>query len=349
MSDNAAWAPSAEHPRAGTGSAPGTASGAASGLARASAEADAWKLTDADVELLVLIRRFEQTILDLFSRGLLNGTTHTCLGEEYVPVALRPLLASGDFIFSNHRGHGHYLMRFADPEGLMAEIMGREGAVCNGVGGSQHIHREGYLSTGVQGESLPVAAGMAWSLKQEGAGSLAVAFIGDGTLGEGSVYEALNLASLWQLPLLVVVENNGIAQTTPIQLNLAGTIEGRVRGFGIDFVQIQTRDIEAIRSRLGPLIERQRRSPRPLVVEVITARLGPHSKGDDTRDPELVETLRRADWYHLIEASHPEALARAEAEVGPRLAALADELIAREPSRWSRCGTGVAHGSSHDE
>jgi pyruvate dehydrogenase E1 component alpha subunit len=310
---------------------------------------DLWRLTGADVELLVLIRRFEQTILELFSRGLLNGTTHTCLGEEYVPVALGPLLAPGDFIFSNHRGHGHYLMRFADPEGLMAEIMGRSGAVCNGVGGSQHIHREGYLSTGVQGESLPVAAGMAWSLKQEGEGHLAVAFIGDGTWGEGSVYEALNLASLWQLPLVVVVENNGIAQTTPIQLNLAGTIEGRVRGFGIDYARIETRDIEEIRARIGPLVLDRRRHPRPLVIEVVTARLGPHSKGDDTRDPELVEALRRADWYPLVEASHPETLARAEAEVGPRLAALAEELIAREPSRWSPCGTPTARGSRHDE
>src|SRR5690242_11518001 len=96
-------------------------------------------LSDNDLELLLLIRHFEQAVLDLFSKGMLNGTTHTCIGQEYIPVAIKPLLHDGDFEFSNHRGHGHYLARFDDPEGLLAEIMGREGAVCHGVGGSQHI------------------------------------------------------------------------------------------------------------------------------------------------------------------------------------------------------------------
>ena len=114
-----------------------------------------------DLSSLLMIRHFEQAVLDLFARGLLNGTTHTCLGQEYVPVALGPLLAPDDFVFSNHRGHGHYLARFDDPAGLLAEMTGREGAVCSGVGGSQHIFRGTYLSTGVQGESLPVAVGTA--------------------------------------------------------------------------------------------------------------------------------------------------------------------------------------------
>src|SRR6185437_13571078 len=101
----------------------------------------------ADLDRLLMIRHFEQALLELFSQGRLNGTTHTCLGQEYIPVALYPLLDEGDFVFSNHRGHGHYLARFDDPAGLLAEIMGREGAVCNGVGGSQHIFRDRYLST----------------------------------------------------------------------------------------------------------------------------------------------------------------------------------------------------------
>ena len=124
------------------------------------------RLGDDDLELLLLIRHFELKLLELYGRGDLNGTTHTCLGQEYVPVALRPLLGDGDHVFSNHRGHGHYLARFRDPHGLLAEIMGREGAVCGGVGGSQHLHRDRYLSTGVQGESLPVAAGVALHLKR---------------------------------------------------------------------------------------------------------------------------------------------------------------------------------------
>lgn len=112
-------------------------------------------LADEDLDLLLMIRHFEESLLDLFGQGKLNGTTHTCLGQEYVPVVLRPLLAERDFVFSNHRGHGHYLARFDDPYGLLAEIMGREGAVCHGVGGSQHIYRDTYLSTGVQGKASP--------------------------------------------------------------------------------------------------------------------------------------------------------------------------------------------------
>src|SRR5262245_52932230 len=125
------------------------------------------RLCDEDLDLAVLIRRFEEGLLRLFSSGALSGTTHTCLGQEYVPVALAPLLAD-DFVFSNHRGHGHYLAHCGDPEGLLAELMGREGAVCHGVGGSQHLRRERFLSTGVQGESLPAAVGVALHYKHCG-------------------------------------------------------------------------------------------------------------------------------------------------------------------------------------
>ena len=124
------------------------------------------RLPDDELELLLLIRHFELELLDLYGRGELNGTTHTCLGQEYVPVAVSGLLRDGDFVLSNHRGHGHYLARYRDPHGLLAEIMGRDGAICEGVGGSQHIRRDGYLSTGIQGESLPVAAGIALHLKR---------------------------------------------------------------------------------------------------------------------------------------------------------------------------------------
>lgn len=211
-----------------------------------------------DLSSLLMIRHFEQAVLDLFARGLLNGTTHTCLGQEYVPVALGPLLAPGDFVFSNHRGHGHYLARFDDPEGLLAEMTGREGAVCSGVGGSQHIFRDTYLSTGVQGESLPVAVGTALWFQRTGRPEIAVAYIGDGTWGEGAVYEALNLAALWRLPLLVVVENNGIAQTTPTARAMAGDIAGRAAAFGIDHVFVTGSDVAAIRARLAPVVERTR-------------------------------------------------------------------------------------------
>ncbi|NUR86391.1 MAG: thiamine pyrophosphate-dependent dehydrogenase E1 component subunit alpha [Nonomuraea sp.] len=253
-------------------------------------------MTDDDLEQLLLIRHFELGLLDLFGRGLLNGTTHTCLGQEYVPVALTALLSESDFVFSNHRGHGHYLARFRDYDGLLAEIMGRQGAVCGGVGGSQHLHRDRYLSTGVQGESLPVAAGTALHLKRAEPGALALAYVGDGTWGEGAVYEALNLAALWRLPLLVVVENNGIAQSTPAERHTAGTIAGRAAAFGVGYRLVTSDDVAEIRDQVAPEVARAR-SGEPVVVEFATRRLGPHSKGDDTRSQEDLELLRKLDWH----------------------------------------------------
>ncbi|RSM70914.1 dehydrogenase [Actinoplanes sp. ATCC 53533] len=244
-----------------------------------------------------MIRHFELALLDLFDRGQVTGTTHTCLGQEHLPVALKPLLDDKDYVFSNHRGHGHYLARFADPHGLLAEIMGRSGAVCQGVGGSQHILRERFLTTGVQGQSVPIAVGVALHLKRREPGRLAVVHIGDGTWGEGAVYEGLNMAALWQLPLLMIVENNGIAQSTPTSANLAGTIAGRVHGFGIDYESIDGTDVTAIRNLLTEPIARVRKQSRPLVVECRTERLGPHSKGDDSRDPRKLDLLRERDWY----------------------------------------------------
>ncbi|MEV0588379.1 thiamine pyrophosphate-dependent dehydrogenase E1 component subunit alpha [Nonomuraea sp. NPDC050310] len=273
-----------------------------------------------DLELLLLIRHFELALLELFDRGELNGTTHTCLGQEYVPVALGPLLREDDHVFSNHRGHGHYLARYRDFEGLLAEIMGREGAVCGGVGGSQHLYREHYLSTGVQGQSLPVAAGVALHLR--GSGRLALAYIGDGTWGEGAVYEALNLAALWELPLLVVVENNGIAQSTPTDRQMAGSIAGRAAAFGLDHWLTASADLGEIREELTPRLEHVR-AGRPLVAEFVTHRLGPHSKGDDTRDAETLELARKHDWYPPFEGGEADLAARA------RIRAIREEVAAR--------------------
>jgi TPP-dependent pyruvate/acetoin dehydrogenase alpha subunit len=290
-------------------------------------------VSEADLDLLVFIRRFEETLLDLFAAGEMSGTTHTCLGQEYVPVALAPL-TRGDFIFSNHRGHGHYLAHCGDAEGLLAEVLGREGAPCQGVGGSQHLFGDGFLSTGVQGQSLPVAVGVALHFKRTGQSRIAVAYIGDGTWGEGAVYEALNMAQLWQVPLLVVVENNGIAQTTPLRMHLAGSIEGRARAFGVGYQRIDTMDIEQIRRALGPRIDQVRRDCAPAVVEFNTVRLGPHSKGDDSRDPVELSIVHEQDWLRSYESQAPERLAACDARQRARVSEILQTVRRKPMSSW---------------
>jgi acetoin:2,6-dichlorophenolindophenol oxidoreductase subunit alpha len=295
------------------------------------------RLTDTDLATLLLIRRFEEALLDLFADGKVSGTTHTCLGQEYIPVALAPLLR-GDMAISNHRGHGHYLAHCADPEGLLAEILGRAGAPCCGVGGSQHLHREGYLSTGVQGEGVAVAAGAALHAKREGRSQLAVAYIGDGTWGEGIVYETLNIAQLWSLPLLVVVENNGIAQSTPTARQMAGSIGDRAAAFGIDFQRSGSMDIMDIRADIAPLIERMRALPRPLVLEFDTIRLGPHSKGDDTRSAAEIAALTGRDWCAQYAEAFPAQFAAVDATQRARVTTIFREVQSRPLATWTGSG-----------
>ncbi|MEV0390933.1 thiamine pyrophosphate-dependent dehydrogenase E1 component subunit alpha [Nonomuraea sp. NPDC050643] len=292
-------------------------------------------LAGDDLARLLLIRHFETALLRLFGEGLLSGTTHTCLGQEYVPVALNPLLREDDFTFSHHRGHGHFLARYADEaDGLLAEIMGREGALCGGVGGSQHVYHRSFMSTGVQGESLPVATGMALRSRRAGRGALVCAYVGDGTWGEGSVYEALNLAALWRTPLLVVVENNGIAQSTPTARGMAGTIAGRAAAFGIPHRRVDSIDVNAVRAELAAPVAAVREG-FPLVVEFVTHRVGPHSKGDDTRTPEELATVREHDWYERYAAAYPRRFAVADETWRRHVADLVTEVSARPPARWT--------------
>ncbi len=291
---------------------------------------------ERDIESLLSIRSFEETLLKLFRKGIFNGTTHTCIGQEYIPVSIMTSLKDGDFIFSNHRGHGHYLARYNDFEGLLSEIMGRQGAVCKGVGGSQHLYREdGFLSTGIQGESLPLAAGVAKHFKESGNGGIAVVFIGDGTWGEGSVYEALNMSGLWQLPLVVVVENNGISQSTPSSLNLAGTIEGRVRGFDIEYLKVTSNDVWKCREMTAPFINKVRQYSQPLVIEFKTNRLGPHSKGDDTRSSSELDEIKKKDWLNSLQNKYPQQVEKILPLVQKKIDELVCKVSSKPLSEWN--------------
>lgn len=238
------------------------------------------------------IRRFEQTVLDNFSRGVFSGTTHTYLGQEANAVGVLSHLAPEDIVVSNHRCHGHFLAYGGEARALFAELMGKPGGVCAGRGGSQHIHWKNFYSNGILGGTAPLATGMALAEKLKNSGAIVVTFLGDGALGEGVVYEALNLASLWQVPILYVLENNHIAQTTPIELALAGSITGRFAAFNILAIELDSSDVIEIHAQAGELISQVRKFCAPRALILHTCRFGPHSKGDDTRPKAELDRLR---------------------------------------------------------
>jgi TPP-dependent pyruvate/acetoin dehydrogenase alpha subunit len=241
---------------------------------------------------LYRIRRFEETVLDNFHRGLFFGTTHTYLGQEANAVGVLSCIEENDIIFSNHRCHGHFLAYGGDPHALFAELMGRATGTCGGRGGSQHLHWRNFYSNGILGGIIPIATGMALAEKYKHTGSVTIAFLGDGTLGEGVIYEAFNMSSLWKVPILYVLENNHIAQTTPVNLALAGSIAGRFTSFDIPCQQLDTADVHQIVPAARDALSRVRQEESPYALIIDTHRFGPHSKGDDTRDPDLVRDMR---------------------------------------------------------
>ena len=242
-------------------------------------------------EKLYTIRSFETLLLDKFSSGVFPGTTHTSLGHEANAVGVLSHAQENDVVVSNHRCHGHFLAYGGDPTALFAELMGKPGGVCGGVGGSQHLQWRNFYSNGIQGGTLAMAAGMAFAQKKAGRDAIVFDFMGDGTLGEGIVYECLNMISLWSLPILIVLENNHIAQTTPTDRAVAGSMPARFEAFGIPATHLDTYDVTEILSTAGELTRKVRRESRPQALVIETARLGTHSKGDDTRNPMDVELL----------------------------------------------------------
>lgn len=234
-------------------------------------------------EQLYLIRRFETTLLEQFPTGVFPGTTHTSLGQEANAVGVLSSRQPDDVVVSNHRCHGHFLAYGGDPQALFEELMGKPGGVCAGVGGSQHLHFENFYSSGIQGGTVAMAVGMAMAEKRSGKKTMVFDFLGDGTLGEGLVYECLNLASLWSLPVLFILEHNHIAQTTPSHLTIAGSAAARFGAFDILVTELDTSDVIEIQQTSKAIIQQVRQTSSPQALILKTARLGTHSKGDETR------------------------------------------------------------------
>ena len=217
-----------------------------------------------ELRLMLVIRKFEEKLESLFSKGLIHGTTHLCIGQEAVPVGISSFLTKEDLTLSNHRGHGHFLSRGADPYKLFAELLGRVDGYCRGRGGTQHLSciELGHLgSNGITAGSLPVAVGAAFTQKYNKTTSIVVPYFGDGAVGEGAWHEAMNMASIWKLPVLFACENNLYAMSTP----------GR---------EVDGNDISQVKEAAGEMIKYIRAGNGPGFLEFKTYRHRGHSKSD---------------------------------------------------------------------
>ncbi|MDX1664619.1 MAG: thiamine pyrophosphate-dependent dehydrogenase E1 component subunit alpha [Candidatus Promineifilaceae bacterium] len=245
---------------------------------------------------MYLIRSVEQELLDLYAQGYIAGTVHTSLGQEACDVGvINALDVPHDIVFSNHRAHGQFITYTDDITGLIAEVMGKKSGVSHGVGGTQHLHKFNMYTNGVQGGIVPNAVGAAAAAKLKATGAIAVVFLGDGTMGQGTVYESFNIASLWSLPILFVLEDNGIAQTTPKHLVHAGNLASRADSFAINSQAIRADDVLKVYAFARAAVDAVRKNQVPFFLTLRTDRLGPHSKGDDTRPEEEIERYRQRD------------------------------------------------------
>jgi 2-oxoisovalerate dehydrogenase E1 component len=270
------------------------------------------------IEKAFFIREFEKLLLNLFNKGLLNGTVHTCIGQELIPVILVDLLDVKYKIFSNHRGHGHYISAGGDHLALLAELMGKREGASGGIGGSQHIFSDNFISNGIQGGLVPVSLGYSFVNKLNGDSSISVTFIGDGTLGQGVVYESLNLASLLSTPTLFVLENNQYAQSTSLKETLAGSVEERVDGFSIKYYSSNIWDLEDLIEKMNLSISLVK-SGMPVFLEINCYRLNSHSKGDDNRFDKEIEEFKNKDLLNQFQLNYPDEFNKIQYEISNTL------------------------------
>lgn len=248
------------------------------------------------LELASEIRAVEHSLLDAFSKGSVRGTVHTSLGQEIIAATLNEHLEEGDLVFGTHRSHAHYLSRTGDKSGLIREILGKVGATSAGLGGSQHLSGKGIFTNGIQGGMLPIAVGAA----HEKTDSITVALLGDGTLGQGIVYETLNIASKRSARTVFLLENNHVAQSTPYDLYAPYDIRSVVLGFGIKYFFCDSRNLENLFDVLGQAVETARKDGTPVFVEVMAYRMGSHSKGDDNRPSNLIAEIQEHDYLNKM-------------------------------------------------
>jgi TPP-dependent pyruvate/acetoin dehydrogenase alpha subunit len=244
---------------------------------------------------IFLIRKFENLLLSLFKLGYIKGTTHTCNGQEATPVICLDDLTKDDCVVSNHRSHGHFLAYSNLVEELLCELLGRDDGICSGLAGSQHIHFKNFYSNGILGNLVPMGVGLALSKKLTKSKGTIFIFVGDGTFGQGVVYESLNIASLKRLSCMFIVENNKIAQTTPIERHLAGDIEKRFNSFNIKTFNANSYDINSLVTVAKKGKKYIKSHKRPCALIINSFRFNAHSKGDDTRNEKYISLIKKTN------------------------------------------------------
>jgi pyruvate dehydrogenase E1 component alpha subunit len=220
----------------------------------------------------------------MFMRGLIHGTTHLSVGQEGVAVGAIYGIRKDDLMMSSHRGHSHCIAKDGDVKRMMAELLGRETGFCKGMGGSMHIvdiASNNYGANGIIGPSIPIATGVALALKKDKSDKVIIDFFGDGTSNTGAFHESLNMAALWNLPIVYICENNLYGMSTPVQKTVSvPNIADRAPAYGIPGVIVDGNDVFAVMEAVEKAAERARRGEGPTLIEAKTYRWLGHSKSD---------------------------------------------------------------------
>jgi len=244
-----------------------------------------------------LIRAFEEKVSALYAERQIVGLLHLGIGQEAVAVGACSWLRNDDYVFGGHRSHGHAIAKGADINRLMAEIAGRATGYCGGKGGSMHIvaKEAGFITaTGVVGGTIPLALGAAFAAKEKKKGQVAVVFFGDGAGQAGPFHESLNIASLWQLPVIFICENNGYAEFTPLSTHTkVERLTQHAKTYAIPASTVDGNDLFAVREAMRRAVEKCRAGKGPVFVECLTHRLRGHYEGDPAKYRELSQL---AEW-----------------------------------------------------
>src|SRR5215471_15227270 len=236
---------------------------------------------------MVMIRLFEEQANDLYTRALMPGLAHLYSGEEAIAVGVCEALRPDDYITSTHRGHGHCVAKGAALDRMFAELLGKEAGYCKGKGGSMHIADPDTGNLGanaIVGGSMGIATGAALSAKRQGNGRVAVCFFGDGAMGQGLLYEVMNMAALWKLPVIYVCENNLYNEYTPMEEVTAGDIATRGPAFGVPSNRVDGQNVHAVYRAAKDMIDRARRGEGPGFLVCDTYRYHGHHIGDINRE-----------------------------------------------------------------